>query len=225
MARRKKNPSAMATVLVLAALGVGGYLYYDKYERPKPKEKTNGKKKQPEDGEDIDGAFALDGNCMKVGVAANTKENQWVAASVMEGAFENYGAVFPVTEGPDGYPQMGQPRLANALGPPPGNEADNRHFVQAVGTAVFRNMVNPDCLAKMGLAGSEGAAYGVHENQNPYGPDFTYYPGDWPGDTYEYFNMILAVLSMVVAAQGYDFGQEGQTQAVLSSSPSWLLVA
>lgn len=223
MARRKKNPSAMATVLVLAALGVGGYLYYDKYEK-KSQAKTKGtKKKQPENGEDIEGTFALNEQCATVGAEANTQENRWVAAAVVQQAFDTYGGDLPVND-QGGEPQVGPPDLSNALGPAPGNLETNRQYANAVATSVFRSMVHPNCLEKMGLAGSDGATIGVQAGENKYGPDYSYYRGQWPGDTQNYFAVLAIGVALMMESAGYVV-DENAASSVMSPRTDWLLVA
>lgn len=223
MARRKQNPSAMATVLVLAALGVGGYLYYDKYERTSTKKKKGTKKTQPENGEDIEGTFALDEQCIAKGPESNTAENRWVAVAVFQQAFDEYGGSLPVTD-VDGEPEIGIPDLTKALGPAPGNINANLAYSRAVATAVFRGLAHPNCLAKMGLAGPEGATVGVQPGENPYGPDFNYYRGEWPGDTRNYFAALSFGAAAFMDMAGYAI-LDGFASATVSPRTDWLLAA
>lgn len=86
------------------------------------------------------------------------------------------------------------------LGEPPGEEAANNDFVHAAATHAFKSSVHPDCLKAMGVAADFGA------DTNSFGPDFTDWNGEWPGDSRELFEVLVGSLMAGIESQGYGFG-------------------
>lgn len=98
------------------------------------------------------------------------------------------------------------------LGEPPGEEEANNAFVRAAATHAFKSSIHSDCLKSMGVAADFGA------DTNTFGADFTDWNGEWPGDSREWFEVLVGSLSGGIETQGYEFGPTQAIERVYSGN-------